>query len=355
MNLYANKDYPEQMQPELLDSYLARGWYRMGQTIFTTHFLSFNNRLHSAIWIRSQLNGFRFSKNQRKLMRKNAERFETHFQPSVITPEKERLFQRYREDFPGVLAPSLRDSLLDSEDYNIYNTYEVQLIERETGRLVGLSFFDLGEESAASILGIYDPDYKSQSLGFYTMMCEVQFSLERGLKFFYPGYVVPGYPRFDYKQRLRNSEYYDVAQDHWEPLEELDESKIPLVRIRRRLLDLISEMKRMELPGRFLYYPYFEAPLYGFIRSSYLDHPVIILIDAPLSQFQYLIVYHLRREMYQLIRCNNTLDQQLYFQDSYVNSFDPEIYLTRLVIVRDVVLERADARDMARALEQFGF
>ncbi|MEL7160133.1 MAG: arginine-tRNA-protein transferase, partial [Bacteroidota bacterium] len=68
---YADKNTPFVLSPESLDWYLGKGWYRMGANIFTTHFLFFNDRPYSAIWIRVDLQNFRFSKSQRKLMRRN--------------------------------------------------------------------------------------------------------------------------------------------------------------------------------------------------------------------------------------------------------------------------------------------
>ena len=147
--MFAEKHYPEVMIPEELDAYLAKGWYRMGQTIFTTHFLCFGRSFYSAIWIRLPLQGYQFRKSLRKAFRRNQQRFRHRVGPASITPEKEQLYRRYKASFPGILAPSLKDSLLDGEDYNIYNTYEVAVYEGS--KLVALSFFDLGKNSAASI------------------------------------------------------------------------------------------------------------------------------------------------------------------------------------------------------------
>ena len=63
MSAFAEKHYPELLLPEELDAYLARGWYRMGQSIFTTHFLCFGEQFYSAVWVRLQLNDHSFSKS----------------------------------------------------------------------------------------------------------------------------------------------------------------------------------------------------------------------------------------------------------------------------------------------------
>ncbi|MGB3798293.1 MAG: arginine-tRNA-protein transferase, partial [Lewinella sp.] len=81
---YADKNTPFTLSPESLDWHLGTGWYRLGSTSFTTHFLFFKNRPYSAIWIRVDLQGFSFSKSQRKLMRKNAKLFDVRIAPRTI-------------------------------------------------------------------------------------------------------------------------------------------------------------------------------------------------------------------------------------------------------------------------------
>ena len=213
--MFALKHYPQRISGRELDIYLLRGWYRMGQNIFTTHFLCFGRDFYSAIWIRQDLQGYRFRKSLRKILRKNDQAFQVYARPALINTEREQLFQLYRRNFPGELAPTLLDALQDGGFTNIFNTYEIAIYDQD--QLVGLSYFDLGEASAASITGIYHPDYQQQSLGFYTMLREIQFCQEQGIRYYYPGYVVPGYARFDYKARIGEVEYFDLANHSWRP------------------------------------------------------------------------------------------------------------------------------------------
>ncbi|MEL6803446.1 MAG: arginine-tRNA-protein transferase, partial [Bacteroidota bacterium] len=124
---YVDKVYPFNLSPEALDWYLARGWYRMGANIFTTHYLCFQQQLYSAIWIRLDLRKFAFSKSQRKLMRKNAKQFNHKMGARKFTLEKELLYNRYAKNFNGRLSPSLRDNLEDYDEESIFNTYEVSI------------------------------------------------------------------------------------------------------------------------------------------------------------------------------------------------------------------------------------
>ena len=53
--MLAQVHFPQSLSGEELDRYLAEGWFRMGQTIFTTNFLNFKQKFYSAIWLRIRL------------------------------------------------------------------------------------------------------------------------------------------------------------------------------------------------------------------------------------------------------------------------------------------------------------
>ena len=350
--MFAEKHYPEVMIPEELDTYLAKGWYRMGQTIFTTHFLCFGRTFYSAIWIRLPLQGYQFRKSLRKIHRRNQERFQTKVGPASITPEKEQLYRRYKASFPGILAPSLRDSLLDGEDFNVYNTYEVAVYD--DNKLVALSFFDLGKNSAASIMGIYDPDYRKYSLGFFTMLMEIDFSMERGLEFFYPGYVVPGYHRFDYKLRIgemEDIEYYDLRTRVWQPYNQLDESEVPLKKMENRLDRIQELLTKNNFWSQKLYYPLFEANLFGFWHAPYFDYPVFLLCSPKVNNTKYYLmaVYDPREDNLQLLRCSLFDDLQFYFNEAYTDSFDRRKNFIELVVIEEVLASSSQPAEIVQA------
>lgn len=330
--MFAEKHYPEILRPEELDSYLEQGWYRMGQTIFSTHFLCFGERFYSALWVRLPLNGYRFRKSLRKILRRNHRIFRTVVRKAAINREKEQLYQRYKANFPGLLAPSLRDSLLDGEEHNIYQTFEVAVYYED--KLVAASFFDLGKESVASILGMYDPEFQSHSLGFFTMLVEIQYALDKGYKFYYPGYVVPGYERFDYKLRIGEVSYYDLGTESWLPYAELDSHRIPLPRMEQRLKKLRELLADQSIFTARYYYPLFEVNLFGFWRTNFFDFPVFLHCSPSRQPDVHLVVvYDIRQDMYLLYRCSPFDDIQFYFNESYTKSFDRDKFFMELIVV----------------------
>ena len=87
------------------------------------------------------------------------------------------------------------DVLLSQFFYNnsiksIFDTYEVAVYDGS--KLIGLSYFDFGQKSVASLLSVYDvtDEYKKYSLGVYTMLLEVVYAQEQDKTYYYPGYVL---------------------------------------------------------------------------------------------------------------------------------------------------------------------
>jgi leucyl-tRNA---protein transferase len=350
MSVFAEKHYPEVLQAEDLDSYLERGWYRMGQSIFTTHFLCFGDQLYSAIWIRLNASEHQYSKSQRKLLRRNATRFTVRYAPSELTAEKEALYQKYKQNFPGFIARSLQESLLDGEISSHYHTLETQVYDGD--QLVALSFFDLGQDSVASILGIYDPDYQGASLGYYTMLLEIAYCQQHGITYYYPGYIVPGYQRFDYKLRIGQVEYLQLSSGTWQPYIPNAYADIPLLHMRQQLEYATSLLKAANVLCHLYWYPLFEANLFGLLRASYLDFPVVLQVPGPLTapHFTYFIVYDVRNNRFQLLRCSNFDDFRFYFNDSYAQAFNPHEFLVELIVVENLLLQTTTAEEMVKII-----
>ncbi|MEK7257049.1 MAG: arginine-tRNA-protein transferase, partial [Bacteroidota bacterium] len=152
--MFTQKHFPTFISGEELDKYLERGWFRMGQAVFTCHFLFFEENLYSPIWMRLPLEGYVFRKNLRRVLAKNERRFRTFIRPANLDQEKEELFERYRLHFKGRLDPNLKINMFDNSETNIFSSYEIAVYDGE--KLVAFSFFDVGKSSIASIKGVYD-------------------------------------------------------------------------------------------------------------------------------------------------------------------------------------------------------
>ena len=193
---------------------LAAGWYRIQQTLFTTDFLSFDEVLYQAIWLRVRLHDFEADKTYRTLIKKN-KYFRTEISRLILTPAHEALFSNYKNHITFEASSSLHSLMYGNEDKNVFNTQMINLYDGE--RLIASGGFDLGEQSVEGIFSVYDPAYKQFSLGKYLIYEKMQYCKKEGFTWFYPGYYVPGYVRFDYKKEIGKEalEYFDREQGKW--------------------------------------------------------------------------------------------------------------------------------------------
>ena len=337
---YADKSTPFTLSPESLDWHLGNGWYRMGSTIFTTHFLFFKNRPYSAIWIRVSLEGFQFSRSQRKLLRKNAQLFEVQVAPRRIDAEREELYRRYAADFDGRLSPTIADSLEDYDNDTVFNTWETTVRERVSGKLVACSYFDLGSHSAASILGIFDPQLRSFSLGYYTMLLEMEHCLQRDFKYYYPGYVVPGYHRFDYKLRLGDAQYFDLAAEDWLPYRNLEPgTDAPVEAQVNALSAFVKAYGKEESGARIMVYPLFEAGLYDIWNDDYFPYPYLVPIGRREGAPLVVVAFDPKTANYFVVECRHMIQTQLLFNAEYLQSFEAENFVTDLLAIRNLIYE----------------
>ena len=300
--MFVDVQCPDRLEPATLDDYLERGWFRMGQTIFTTNWLNFRDTFYSAIWLRVLLDDYVADNTQKKLMQRNS-RFHTEIRPAVITIEKELLYLRYKQSVPFEASASLHALMYGSSDHNVFDTFEVDVYDKN--KLVATGFFDLGKNSAMGISSIYDPDYKKFSLGKHLIYSKMMFCKERNMKYFYPGYFVPGYRAFDYKLDIGTSfiEYLQLQTNSWLPLSAFKNDKVPIEHMVSRLNDLKSWLDRSGVASEVLYYDYFYANQTPELSGSeLLDFPVFLITERSMNEWA-VVVFDVRYDKYQLLKC----------------------------------------------------
>jgi len=205
---------PFRMEPDQLDAFLALGWFRMHQTIFTTEALHIDNRLLPTVWLRVRLRDFEAGRTYRSLRKRNGH-LRMEIQRAVISLQHTVLYDSYRAGVAFDIAPSLEWLLYGNSYRDIYNTYMVNVFDQD--KMIGAGFFDLGRQSAAGITSFFDPAYKKHSLGKYMIYEKMRYCKNENFRFFYPGYFVPGNSRFDYKLEIGKSalEYFSKERNQW--------------------------------------------------------------------------------------------------------------------------------------------
>ncbi|HEX8060804.1 MAG TPA: arginyl-tRNA--protein arginylyltransferase [Cyclobacteriaceae bacterium] len=300
--MFVDVTCPDRLEPAALDDYLQRGWFRMGQTIFTTNWLNFRDTFYSAIWLRVLLRDYNEDSTQKKLMQRNS-RFRTEVRPATINIEKELLYLRYKQSVPFEASASLHTLLFGNSGHNIFDTFEVDVYDDD--KLIAAGFFDLGRESAMGISSIYDPDYKKYSLGKHLIYSKIMFCKERNLKYFYPGYFVPGYRAFDYKLDIGRPfiEYLQLQTSSWQAISTFRSDKAPIKQMTSRLNELKTWLARSGMSSEVLYYDYFYANQTPELSGSeLLDFPVFLVTGTSMNEWA-IVVFDVRYDKYHLLKC----------------------------------------------------
>jgi len=204
---------PDRLSRAELDDYLALGWYRIGRALITTDYLASDGEIRSTIWTRLDLQRHRFSRSGRKLMARNGRRFRVELGAPEIDATHEQLYARYREMAGGSRAESLDEVLGGEAGRRLFDTREISVFCGDA--LVAFSWFDFGETSVQSLIGVYDPEYRKHGLGFYTLLLEIAFAAAAGMRFHYAGYVLSEPSGMDYKLRVGQLEYLDPETRLW--------------------------------------------------------------------------------------------------------------------------------------------
>jgi leucyl-tRNA---protein transferase len=329
--MFAEVHCPRVLHPDELDQYLERGWFRMGQTIFTTNFLNFKSNFYSAVWLRIWLPHYTADTTQQKLSKKNS-RFKVEIRQASVSPEKELLFSAYKKKISFEASASVHMLLYGKAEYNVYNTSEINLYD--DGKLIAVGFFDIGQTSAAGISSFYDPAYKKYSLGKYLIYLKIEYCKKMGLQYFYPGYFVPGYPLFDYKLMIGKTalQYLEFPSLEWNPLENFRSITSPLHVMQEKLRGLQMMLSKSGIESRLLKYEFFDANLIPELEGIVLfDFPVFL--SCPRLSEEMPIVYDVRDNQFHLIRCKSVwasssiIDTQDAYS-SHVFKFDHGMFST---------------------------
>ncbi len=331
----ANSLYYETIKGEMLDDFLAHGWYRMGPGIFTCHYIFYQEELFSTIWLRTNLKDYRLSKSLRKIDKKNKAVFTHYIEHYAHSEELEELYRKYVATFKGKLPKSLGDYMSGSLESTVYDTRIVKVYHED--KLIACSIIDIGQDTLASIFGMYDPDYRSYSLGLYTMMLEVEICLNAEMPYYYMGYFVPGNPRFDYKLRVGQIEYFDMKTEKWLSYTEFEKSQTP-IEISRKKLNLLIETLEPTLSLTLNQNAYIDANIIEYFPLWYLEYPLIILIKGlkyPLEEGQVIItVFDIRKESYLLLVCDSFKDGLSNYNPTWLEKLDDNTIKEEYIIIK---------------------
>jgi arginine-tRNA-protein transferase len=203
----------EEVRGEVLDMYLANGWFRMGAMMHITRTVQTGETVLSVEWLRYDVPKVELSRSNRKLIRKNSE-FSVTIGPYRVTKPLLELYFKYYVSIPFEIYPFLDDAVNENGS-RIFESYVIQIYDGD--KLIAAGHIDKGKDCVAAIKNFYDPEYKKYSPGKYLMLLTYLYCLKKGMRWFYPGYIIPGYPKFDYKLFMDKNatEVHSIEDNSW--------------------------------------------------------------------------------------------------------------------------------------------
>jgi arginine-tRNA-protein transferase len=289
--------YPFSLSPSRLDRYLAAGWFRNSIMLFRSKLLCMEGDLFNVVNIRLPLTNYALSKRYQKLVSKNKKLFDVRINRATINPDKERLYELHKPRFKGFIYSDLHQFLYSDTIGSVFQTYEIEIRDK-SGKLVALSYFDKGQHSIASLIGIYDPTYSRYSLGTFTMLLEVEYALNLGYKFYYPGYIFDKPSVFDYKLKLGNFEYYDW-RGKWKPYRDFQQAESCVGHLKHRLTALKDELVGNQLEHSEVLYPLFPLGYMDKTIDPFVKSPIFLRVhDTPFYKKEILFEYNSDEDRY---------------------------------------------------------
>ncbi len=192
--------------PAEMDRLWAEGWRHFGMFFFRYRQSTHGGVDFNVLPLRIDLNRFVLSRSQRRVLKKNQDA-RIVIAPASIDDAKEALFYKHRRRFTENAPASLHDFLSPVPDSVPCANLEISVYDDV--KLLAVTFLDLGENSTSAVYAIFDPAEAKRSLGILMILHSIRLSLQRGYRFYYPGYAYREPFAYDYKKRFSGLEYLD--------------------------------------------------------------------------------------------------------------------------------------------------
>lgn len=203
------------LTPEQLDQLLANGWARGGGYARMAHRRLIDGLWRPCLMLRIPLENFIWKKRMAKLLRRNGRLFTVRIRPFENLEQKEDFWR----DYNWYSVSPLEHHLFGTAPSEDFNMWEACVYEGE--KLIAFSIFERGKNSLTSLEAVYDPAYRKYSLGIYTMLLEIEFGINQGHAYYYPGFLPKGVSMFEYKLRPGGTEFFRLEEEKWIPWTEL--------------------------------------------------------------------------------------------------------------------------------------
>jgi len=202
----ASLDYriAEDMSAEAYHELLRRGWRRFGFDFFRPAC----PRCLKCRSLRIDVQEFKPSSSQRRNLRRNAE-IRVVVQAPTMTADHLRLYDDYHEDMHRRRGwpRQARAEACYQEMFLIGDGgFAREFLYFDRDRLIGVALADVVSEALSSIYFFHDPEWRSRALGVFSILQQLQFARDHGLRRQYLGYWISECQSMSYKSQYRPHE-----------------------------------------------------------------------------------------------------------------------------------------------------
>ena len=194
---------------------LCRGWRRFGHEFFRP---ACRNCVKCRS-LRVLVDDFVTSKSQRRAIKQNAAT-ELVIQAPTVSKQHLRLYDAYHTDMHFRRGwPARRISKEQYVDVYVASpgTFAREFLYFRHGKLIGVGLVDVLPEAMSSIYFYHDPAERSHALGVYSLLRELRYAKEHGIRHHYLGYWIPECQSMGYKANYRP---HEILQRYPEDAEE---------------------------------------------------------------------------------------------------------------------------------------
>jgi arginine-tRNA-protein transferase len=199
--------YTSRANKSFVTAVIQRGWRRFGNY----YFYPICRDCNACKSLRIDVENFRLSKSQKRVIKKNRET-KVHLQEPKWRQSHIKLYNKYHKW--KFLKDKWKFNEITGIDYYenfVEGAYDFgkEVVFSKDDKLIGVDLIDILEDGISAIYFFYDPDYAHLSLGTYSLLYQIYLAKEMGLKYIYLGYWVDGCKAFAYKPRFKPQEILD--------------------------------------------------------------------------------------------------------------------------------------------------
>ncbi len=320
--------FPRKLTHTRYDQYLASGWFRGSVMLYKMDLLCVDSDVFSVVNIRLGLNSHTIKKRHRKIKNRVENRFTITCGKVSIHEEHQRLYEQHKIRFKGFIHATLDEYLHAGFQTTVFDTMQICVFDGD--QLIAASYFDLGEKSMASLIGMYDEAYAEYSLGIYTMLKEIEFGQSTLRRWYYPGYVLDKPSSFDYKLELGKMEYY-TSSKRWGIHSNYNPKETLAYGLRKAMTKLEKAFRMAGHSFRQWYYPYFSMGYMPLWKNRFLHLPLILELGHD-HEGSLMMGFCPETQNYLIVRVNPCPDEQHFINMEQASEYsDSRVYLSHLM------------------------